>query len=497
MRATFAEIAGSNVALPGVRSPGVQRDPASHRVDQSSQPFSPGHPIDPSASPSTDNSPFPPLGSPSYSQSLHDSLSLLAPDSLIHAVLDDWFEHVHPLAPVLHRRRFLTRFHNGDAYNDRIFCGLVISVLCATCATLRRKSLAEYHPITLNRCVQFIQSHDLLPADGPYSLDWCVAKYNLATASMVHRDMSDPWTHRMFSEAMMGTRYLFIYKIDEMSTIDRELCKRLYCLLEISMMCVCIPRGLLEQLVLTKILFSNVDMLGQPVLGRLALKSSAERRPCFFTDEEIAPVTPATEFNVPSWHGDNISYVPGLTHLLDIFLSWHHCQTDRFYLPPEQVLSYGLSRVQNSIDNLPPELRWRGGLSRPQTATSGHDVQIANIFITSLYVRSNLLQQFGKPSLHQREHQSIASDLLEVLYHLPQPILEANRYSLIPKIRDIGGAYLDVLQIRQGDVEVVAIDDEAKGKLERLLRKLGVLDLDFRPDMSSYELGKGENHRIL
>jgi hypothetical protein len=123
-------------------------------------------------------------------------------------------------------------------------------------------------------------------------------------------------------------------------------------------------------------------------------------------------------------------------------------------------------------------------MSRPQNATRGHEIQIANIFITSLYVRSNLLQQFAikgeREPQQEEEHHSIVNDLLEVLYHLPQPILEANGYSLIPKIRDIGAAYLEVLQ---GGADVVAIDDEAKGKLERLLRKLGVLD--FIPDLTT------------
>lgn len=80
------------------------------------------------------------------------------------------------------------------------------------------------------------------------------------------------------------------------------------------------------------------------------------------------------------------------------------------------------------------------------------------------------------------EHQSIVSDLLEVLYHLPLEILEANGYSLIPKIRDIGAAYLEGLQVdSEADGRVIGIGYEAKGKLERLLRQLGVLD--FRPGL--------------
>ncbi|KAL3470300.1 hypothetical protein BJX99DRAFT_51729 [Aspergillus californicus] len=410
------------------------------------------------ASLSPTDSPFLSIDSPLYSPPTHSTLSLLGSYGLINSVLDDWFEHIHPLAPVIHRRRFLSRLRSGDADHDPIFCGLVISVLCATCATLRRKSYTDYQPmITLERCVDVIRTYNLLPADGPYSLDWSVAKYNLATSSMGGgRDFSDSWAHRTYSEALTGTRYLLCLKLSEMSLLDQELLKRLNCLLVISMI--------------------NMDMLGSSILGRLAHDINQQHLPDPLTDSELDPDPAASP-------DETVSYVPGLTHILNIFQTWHTCQTDRFYHPPEQVLSTGLSRIQTSLNDLPPELRWRGGLSRPLNATPGHDVQIANIFITSLYVRSNLLQQFGTPSNHQEEHRGIVSDLLEVLYHLPQPILEANGYSLIPKIRDIGAAYLGVLQEGEPGAELVAIEDEARVKLERLLGKLGVLD--FRPGLTS------------
>lgn len=187
-------------------------------------------------------------GTPSLSQSPLQSpepaiLSLLAPESLIHSVLDDWFDHIHPLAPILHRRQFLSRLNNGDASNP-VFCGVVISVLCATCATLRRKSFEEYYPITLERCINLIETYNLLPVDGPYSLDWCAAKYNLSCAAMVHSDMSNPWNHRVLNEAVTGTRYLLNYRLDQISILEKELLKRLYCLLEITMMYV--PNYLLK-----------------------------------------------------------------------------------------------------------------------------------------------------------------------------------------------------------------------------------------------------------
>ncbi|KAL4767000.1 hypothetical protein BDW60DRAFT_227090 [Aspergillus nidulans var. acristatus] len=383
-------------------------------------------------------------------------LSHLAPSPLINTVLDDWFTHVHPLAPVLHQRHFFTRFADSSS-NDAVFTGLVISVLAATAATLRRKSFTEYHPITPDRCIQLIQHHGLLPAHGPYSLDWCIAKYNLATASMAQRGLSDPLVYRMIGESVTGTSYLLSNELEEMGLLHQELLKRLWCLLEITLI--------------------NADMLGQPLLGRLVLLNSPAYIPQPYADDDLY-VDPSAA--VPSF--GQVTYVPGLTHLLSLFRAWHTCQIARLYRPPSEVLATALADIQNTLDTLPPPLRWRGGLSRPATATPGHDVQIANIFITSLYVRSNLLQQFAPSTApeHQEEHQRIVSDLLEVLNHLPREILEANGYSLVPKIRDIGGAYLELLRVHADMAgELVVIGDQAKAKLEGLLSQLGMLD--FRP----------------
>ncbi|KAL3461661.1 hypothetical protein BJX64DRAFT_152404 [Aspergillus heterothallicus] len=379
--------------------------------------------------------------------------------------------HIHPLAPILHRRTFFTRLAAGETRINRSFCGLVVSILAATCATLRRKSFVEYKPITLERCKQLIVEYDLLEScNGSYCLDSCMAKYNLGTASVAFGDMSDSRIWRMLSESMTGVRWLITFELPRMSVMDGELLKRLYCLLVICQIAL--------------------DMIGYQPMGHLACDTpTSQYAPQILTDLELTPyTTPATHL-IDHWDGETVSYVAGLKHLLEIFLAWHTCQTDRFYHTPSQVLSTSLARIRHILDCLPPELRWRGGMSRPHQATRGHDVQIANIFVTSLYVRSNLLQQFGAKGeqghgqgYDLEEHQSIVGDLLEVLYHLPQPILEANGYSLIPKIRDIGAAYLEVLQ---GDTNdgLIAIDDEAKGKLERLLKKLGVLD--FRPDLAS------------
>jgi hypothetical protein len=164
-------------------------------------------------------------------------------------MLNDWFIHIHPLAPILHRKTFLARLHahthakpanqpHQSESSSRIFTGLVISILAATCATLRRKSFAEYHPITLEGCKQFIITYDLLPSEGPYCLDWCIAKYNLGTAATAYGDLSDPWIWRVLGESMTGTMWLVTFRAEGMERIERELLRRLYCLLVICQMSV-------------------------------------------------------------------------------------------------------------------------------------------------------------------------------------------------------------------------------------------------------------------
>jgi hypothetical protein len=71
------------------------------------------------------------------------------------------------------------------------------------------------------------------------------------------------------------------------------------------------------------------------------------------------------------------------------------------------------------------------------------------------------------------ERRSIVEDMLEILYHMPQETLEANGYSLIPKIRDIGSALLD--EVRTGD-RGQGMSPKASVNLDRLLAKLESLD---------------------
>lgn len=220
--------------------------------------------------------------------------------------------------------------------------------------------------------------------------------------------------------------------------------------------------------------FSSADIFGRLPISLL----SPDRienfpRPLPLSDDQMEPQYPKSCHEAP-WHGDSTTYVPGLNSLSDLFLIWQEVQQVPGDFDPQTTIVRYLQKVQNVLNNLQPELRWRGGLSRPANVTEGHDVQIANLFITSLNIRSNILQRFGPTISTAQEHQNIVDDLLEILYHLPQAVFDANGSSLVPKIRDIGAAYLEQAQLGNG-VGKVEIGD-ARIKLERLLRKLDDLD---------------------
>lgn len=202
------------------------------------------------------------------------------------------------------------------------------------------------------------------------------------------------------------------------------------------------------------------------------------------TDEEIlddaitSPHTtttagsPAASAGGTIWHGRGTSYMPGLQSLAHLYRVWHDAQTtpDAVHGGPALALAHYQDRIQHIIDSLPPELRWRGGLSRPAYVTQGHESQTVNIFISSLHIRSCLLQMrnLGSPSC-TREHERIVDDLLEILYHLPAPVFHANGLSLMPKMRGVGAAYLEEMR---GGVHA----EDVVQRMERLSRKLSSLD---------------------
>jgi hypothetical protein len=195
---------------------------------------------------------------------------------------------------------------------------------------------------------------------------------------------------------------------------------------------------------------STVDVHKRPYLELLHPSSNREAlKPLPLTDVELRTLQDGDEVQ---WNGNQISYVPGLNRLADLFLLWHESQL-RSQNTMHHLQSH-MNLVRSALDYLPPELSWRGKLSKPQKSDFGTSVQTANLYITQLHIRHNLLEQMvelsrrssgvrvSTPEVYD-ERRLIVSDMLELLRGIPHAVLRANGYSLIQKIRDIGTALLE------------------------------------------------------
>uniref|UniRef100_A0A8H7TRI0 Zn(2)-C6 fungal-type domain-containing protein n=3 Tax=Bionectria ochroleuca TaxID=29856 RepID=A0A8H7TRI0_BIOOC len=379
------------------------------------------------------------LGSPEVSRphnaQPYQSLSDFASADTIYGLLNEWFDKIHPIAPILLRRRFFRRLKNGEADSDPVF----------------------YNQTSLSvpSCLEFIEKNKLLAFDlgeVNYTPEWCIAMYNIGVAinATSSQGLSDVHGFHAVSQSSAATTYLLYYSLRSLSYIDQQLLKRLFWLLFAAA--------------------KSGDMFGRLTVGFEAIHSNWDLlRPTSLSDNELDPAE--TVDNSTPWHGDDISYVPGLNSLSDLFMVWHQARVSPPGLDRVTRLRNSMDSIQRIIDNLPPELRWRGGLSRHGAVNEGHNAQIANIFITSFHLRSNLVQKYGTRDDIVAEHQRIVDDLLEILYHLPQCVFNANGSSVVPKVRDIGAVYLEHHMIADNPNR-----DEAKEKMEMILRKLNDLD---------------------
>lgn len=222
-----------------------------------------------------------------------------------------------------------------------------------------------------------------------------------------------------------------------------------------------------------------MGLFGRPYLSLFGPSDPIEAlRPLEITDNELEAYAP--DSNSP-WHGDTMSYIPGLNHLSDLFMTWYQSQHEKHITLPR--LQDYIQQINSGLDHLPPELRWRGGLSRPAKSNFATDVQTVNLYITQLHIRSNLLEQLGKLAKQEnsdkilaevvKERQRVIDDMLAIVYQMPEETLEANGHSLVGKLRDIGLALL------HEDTDT----SNSLVNLDRLLTKLERLDLQPSPLM--------------
>ncbi len=189
-------------------------------------------------------------------------------------------------------------------------------------------------------------------------------------------------------------------------------------------------------------------MYGKPCIKLITPQDNIQAmKPLDLNDTELDPTS--IDPSQP-WHGDTMTYIPGLNYLTHLFHLWFLSQQTAS-LSVTHIQKH-MAYVQQALDTLPPSLRWRGGLSRPAGSNFGTDVQTANLYITQLHIRSTLLEQMhtlskslpaspmingNGPALVTEDHKeeiryqraTIVKDLLEILYHMSEETLEANGYS--------------------------------------------------------------------
>jgi len=99
-------------------------------------------------------------------------------------------------------------------------------------STLRRRSFHTHRGLTFQGCIEAIHRDKLLE-DASYSLDWCIASYNVASTLNVMHGHDDRRVYRAIKDAMAGVQWNLFRQNqrDGRSVHDEEMLKRLYWLI--------------------------------------------------------------------------------------------------------------------------------------------------------------------------------------------------------------------------------------------------------------------------
>lgn len=157
----------------------------------------------------------------------HLSLEQLAPLTTIRQIVRDWFEFVHPVAPILHHDEFLHLLDSPSESHTEEFVCLVISVCAATIATLRRRASEYASSITVDGCYQLICRSNQAARHYSVSLQTCQTKYNMAVSLGTVHGMDYSVSQLLLGEATSMVGYILHYHMQNLSLSNQEALKRL------------------------------------------------------------------------------------------------------------------------------------------------------------------------------------------------------------------------------------------------------------------------------
>lgn len=334
------------------------------------------------------------------------------------------------------------------------FLLLIASICAATVASLRRRRHL-YQNLTVESCLAFAERLGVWSSSATITVERSIAVYNFGSALHHEHGIDSPISHRLMTEAAMSVKFLIHQSVDTMSFMDAQLLKRLYWLIYAG--------------------HCTSDLYGRQLLFlREANDQTGSLMPLEIPDARLLD---QDEPSSPDHIGSDHSYVPGLNALSRLFMVWQSSQATATQSMGN--LQAHIERAHRIADNLPPELSWKG---HHISGDFGFDVQTVNLKITQLHIRANLLEQMNAiakaeglritPQAIIDERHRVVGELLDILYHMPTEVFDANGYSIIPKIRDIGSALLDELRTGSSGRTL-----QASVNLDRLLSKLENLDL--------------------
>lgn len=82
----------------------------------------------------------------------------------------------------------------------------------------------------MDKCIDIIErEHMLLPVS--YTPEWCLTRYNVASALSALYGLDDMRVYQAIKDAMAGVQWLLFHEKGTESVHDQELVKRLYWLL--------------------------------------------------------------------------------------------------------------------------------------------------------------------------------------------------------------------------------------------------------------------------
>lgn len=388
------------------------------------------------------------------------NLDLIARPEVLHRIIDDWLNWIHPVAPILHRGHFMRRMYgDGDRERDSSasFVLLVASVCAATVASLRRRR-ELYGTVTVEGCLDVAEQLKLWSMASITTLDRALTIYNFSSAVHHEHGIDSSLNHRLYGEASTSVAYLLHQHFDQMTFMEQQILKRLYWLIYAGQ--------------------CTMEMHGRRLLIlRHAHEPVTSLLPIAVTDEQLLYGPVSTPHDAA---GPDYSYITGLNGLSRLFLAWQSSQA--MAIQTMENLQEHISRVHEALTDLPPELV---GFEEPsQIGDFGFSVQKVNLKVTQLHIRANLLEQMNTLAKDQgipvtpdtiiNERHLVVEELLDLLYTMPEEVFDANGYSIVPKIRDIGSALFD--ELRTGSHGRTL---HASMKLDKLLAKLE--SLDFQP----------------